>query len=590
MAIFSNLKLPATPPFKRPPELVYASDERPPGVTLAMLSIQHIATALTLLAYVLAAAKIGGLDMASTRSMVTATLLSMALATFFQSWGGRLGSGLLLVHIPSPILVAILGAILLKYGIGSMVIVGIVYAAVGMVVSVILPYLRALLPPAVAGVAMSLAGLSLIAPALTHLAGLDNAGGINHIGTLVGMTTLVVIIALSIWGTRQSKLFALLIGIIAGIVLAAVFGRLHGLDLMKATPVFGLPHLPAPVFGVEPSALAAIAVLALMTQLGTFAYAVLMHKMNDADWRRPDMQMAGGGMRANALGNFLAAWLGAYPTSISSNNIALNHVSRSTSRWIGLLTGVLIALIAFLPQVSLALTLIPTPVIGAVEVYASAYMIVSGIQLISSRAMDARGIFMVGLSFVTGAGVMFLPSIGLMVPESFRFMIQNGIIVGGVTAIILNAIFRLGVAQSAQSTLDTASGEPLGQQVVDFIEEHGASWGARRDAITRAAQAALEAVEAIEAAGGDRHVTEVRGSFDEFNLDVELLHSGAPLVVDAQPAKADAGLLETDDDAFEAALEQAMTNVSHVLLKRLADRLGSGKHGQLSYLRLHFNH
>src|SRR3546814_7151550 len=94
--------------------------------------------------------------------------------------------------------------------------------------------------------------------------------------------------------------------------------------------------------------------------------------MNDADWRRADMTMVGGAMRANALGNFLGAWLGAYPSAISSTNIALNHVSRSTSRWIGLLTGMLMALIAFLPQVSLALTLIPSPVIGAVEVYSSA--------------------------------------------------------------------------------------------------------------------------------------------------------------------------------------------------------------------------
>src|SRR3546814_10215126 len=66
----------------------------------------------------------------------------------------------------------------------------------------------------------------------------------------------------------------------------------------------------------------------------TFAYVVLVHKMNDADWRRADMTMVGGAMRANALGNFLGAWLGAYPSAISSTNIALNHVSRSTSRWI----------------------------------------------------------------------------------------------------------------------------------------------------------------------------------------------------------------------------------------------------------------
>lgn len=592
MAILPNLKLPATPPFKRPKELVYASDERPPALTLVTLSIQHIATALTLIAYVLAAAKIGGLDVESTRSMVTATLLGMALATFLQVWGGWLGSGLLLVHVPTSLLVAILGAILAKYGFGAMVTVGLVYGAVGLIISFVFPYLRAILPPAVAGVVLCLAGLSLIAPALTEAGSITaDMVNISNNDALIGAFTLAMIVALSIWGTHQSKLFSLLAGIIAGIVLAAVLGRVHGLAALATAPVFGLPHLPAPVFNVDPGIIGAIAVLSLMTQLCTFGRVVLVHKMNDAGWHRANMRMVGAGIRANALGNFLTACLGSYPSTTSSTNIAVNHISRSTSRWVGLLTAVLIGLIAFLPQVSLALTLIPAPIIGAVEVYAAAYLIVSGIQLISARSMDSRAIFMVGLSFVTGVGVMFLPGIAQLVPQSYRFMIENGIVVGGVTAIILNVIFRLGVTRSAKLELGPQTdGSDVGRQVVDFIEEHCASWGARRDIVIRAAQAALEASEAIAASGQNRQITGVRGRFDEFNLDIELLHSGNALALLDGQEKVAANLLDADDETFHSALELAMINVSHILLKRLADRLGSGKRGEYAYLRLHFNH
>src|SRR3546814_13690581 len=105
-----------------------------------------------------------------------------------------------------------------------------------------------------------------------------------------------------------------------------------------------------PEFQIDPGVLAAVGVLALMTQLDTFGCVVLMHKMNDADWRRPNMRMVGGGIRANGLGNLLGAWMGAYPSAISSANIALSHIRRSTSRWVGLLTALLLALIAFLPQ------------------------------------------------------------------------------------------------------------------------------------------------------------------------------------------------------------------------------------------------
>src|SRR3546814_14789627 len=84
-------------------------------------------------------------------------------------------------------------------------------------------------------------------------------------------------------------------------------------DVLAATPVFALPHPPMPEFQIDPGVLAAVGVLALMTQLDTFGCVVLMHKMNDADWRRPNLRMVGGGIRANGLGNLLGAWMGASP-------------------------------------------------------------------------------------------------------------------------------------------------------------------------------------------------------------------------------------------------------------------------------------
>jgi xanthine/uracil permease len=590
MATFPKIRLPANPPFRRPHDLLYAASEKPPAFTLATLGVQHVATVLALIVYVLAAAKIGGVDAESTRSMVTATILSMALITFLQCWGGRLGSGLLLIAMPSPLIVTTVGMTVAKYGVGSLVVIGMVAGIVGLAGGFIVPRLRALLPPVVAGVVVAISGLALIAPAVTHTSSMTQAGGIDRTDALIGTVTLLAIVGLSIWGNRRIKLLALLIGVALGIALAAALGRLHGLEALQASPVFGFPHPPLPVFNVDPAILGAVAVIVLMTELDSFAGIVLMHKMNDADWRRPNMRMVGAGIRANGLSNFLAGWVGGYPCSISSTNIALSHISRSTSRWVGLVAAVLLGVIAFLPQVSLALTLIPTPVIGAVELYAAAYLLVSGLQLIASRAMDSRGIFIVGLSFVTGVGVMLLPNLAELAPDSIKFMVHNGIIVGGLTAIALNLVFRLGISQSARLKLEIKEGQPsLAQQVVDFVEQHGASWSVRRDAVSRAAQAALEGTEAIQAAG-QRDLFEVCGSFDEFNLDIELLHRGPPLVLDAQQTKSPADLLDIDDDAFQAALEHALTKVSHVLLARLADRLSSGTRGSHSYLRLHFDH
>src|SRR5690606_3602035 len=162
-----------------------------------------------------------------------------------------------------------------------------------------------------------------------------------------------------------------LAGMVAGIALAAVFGKLQGGAILLETPLFGLPTLASPRFDIPIGVLVAVALLALMVQLDTFACTVLMQKMDDAGWKRASMRQVGGGIRANAMGNLLAAGLGGYPNATSSANLALCHISRSTSRWIGLTVAGLFLLLAFMPLASRALTLLPTAVIGAVELYAA---------------------------------------------------------------------------------------------------------------------------------------------------------------------------------------------------------------------------
>src|SRR5690606_34713906 len=149
---------------------------------------------------------------------------------------------------------------------------------------------------------------------------------------------------------------------------------------------------------------------------------------------------------------------------------------------------------------------------------------------------------------------------------------------------------RMGSSQrNVQPLHDADSPKELAERVTEFVESSGAAWGARRDAVRRAAQAALEAVELLQAGGAQRRPTEIRGRFDEFNLDIEIVHEGPPVALGTTPGLS-ADILDADDDAFDAALEQTMLQVSHNLMSRLADRVHADqRHGQSS-LRLHFDH
>ena len=583
---------PTLPLRRRPPDLVYAADERPPLITLLVLGAQHAATAMAFIAYVLVTARMAGLDRWGTQSMVTMTLLGMALCTALQAWGGRWGSGALLVHMPNPFMIAFGAALVAAHGPGGMAAAALLYALVALAMAPLVRHMRALFPPPVVGVVICMGGMALVSSSVRHALGVgEGQWHVDGASALIAGVTLSGIVVLSVWGGRL-RLMALLLAIGAGVVLAALLGRLESTYALQGVPLVALPTVATPVFSLDAGMMVAVALVAILTQLDMLGSVIMLDKMDDADWKRANMRAVAGGIKANGLGDLPMGLLGGFPTCVSSANIALVYATRSTARVVGFAAAALLALIAFLPQLTMALTLIPEPVLGAVGLYAAGFLMVSGMELVASRALDSRAIFAVGLSLSAGLALLQLPQLVQHVPQSLHFLVGDGFVVTGILVIVLNLVLRIGTGQRAMQPLQ-ANSPQLHADITGFVETRGAAWGARRAVVQRAALAALEAAEAIAtSAGGPRQVTGIRGSFDEFNLDLELLHSGAPLPLPAATpgTPAPASLLEGDDSAIDAALAQ----MSALLLRHLADRVsasaGSGADAGQSVLRLHFEH
>lgn len=605
--------LPPSKPVRRPFELIYAADECPPRGALGLLALQHAATVLALIAHVLAAAKIAGLSLPQTHSIVAMTLLGMAMGTALQAWGGRWGSGTLLVFQPDPMMITVAGAAIASYGLGSLVQVSLIAAGVTLCVGPLMRHLRALFPPTVVGTVVCMGGLGLVEPAMRNALGIHEsaqvAGGlqtlqIDGISALISGATLASIVVLSVWGGRRFKLLGVLAGLLMGLLIAALSDRLLGLEWLHSAPWLALPQPIAPSFNLGPEIIFAIVLIATLNQLDNIGCLIVMDKTDNADWRRADMQMVGRGIRANGASDFLSGLFGSFPTAPSSANIALVHATGSSSRYIGLACAALLLLVALSPLLTMALTLIPQAVLGAISLYAAAYLIVSGIEMIATRALDSRGIFMVGLSLCAGLATMLMPGLSQGLPEGVAMLAGDGFVVTGVCVMGLNLLFRLGTRLRASCELDPGLG-PINHQLTAFVERQGAAWGARMDIVRRAALAALEASEAIQAAGGGRLLV-IRGSFDEFNFDLELLHEGEPLRVEGTAAGSEAGsagaaataeapldldaLMDSDED-IERHLDAAMARVSGVLIRHLADKLSSASLGSgQTVLKLHFDH
>ena len=571
-------------PRVRPADLTYSADERPPALALATLGVQHAVMALALTTYVLIAARQGGLDAAGTRSLLAMTVLAMAAATLLQVLGGRFGAGALIVHMPDPFYIGIVAATLKAFGPGGLLVFGLTSGLVQIAFARVLPRMRAVFPGTVVGVVVLVAGLSLVEFAFEGGLGLDRTGGVTAADVVVFAATLGTIATFSIWGSPAAKIYGLLAGITVGIALAAALGVLDDVGELATAPVAALPHWTPPVFATNLTTLLAIAFIATLVSLDTLACVVIVDRMDDAAWRRADLGMVAGGVTANGIGDVSAGLLGGMPVAPSSANLGLVHASRATSRRIGIVVAVLFVAVALSPKVLVAITLIPTPVMGAIALYAAAFLITSGIELIASRALDTRTVFMVGIAVSLGMVSLGYEHLVETAPALVKALFEDALVVAGGAAILLNLLFRLGTRRTKRVAID---GGAAADAVADLVDDRARAWNARTDVVRRAVGAAIVACEAIEADG--RRIVAAEAAFDEYNLDVAIEHTGAPLVL-AAPAAASkegvAGLLDGDDAPIEAAVAGARA----ALLARLPDRVAAEPVAAGGRLLLHFDH
>lgn len=579
---------PGTTRRKRPKDMIYWADEKPPAAALLGLGLQHALLALTFCLYAVIAGQGIGLDHRNVGTYVSGCIALIGLATLLHALRSRFTAGILLVALPSPVLMGTYLAVTLQYGLGATMGAILVSSLAILVFARFLPRLRSFFPPEVIGVVIFMLGLSLISGGVTRATSLDPQHSLLSLPALAcAGVTLASIIGLSIWGNARLRVLAVPIGTLLGVLLASAYGLLGSEQAaqLQDYPSFALPlldlTLPAPEF--VPLAILAVFIPEFVGAVDGVASAMTMDRMNDAAWRRPDMPMASRAVSTTALINLLHGLSGTLTSGTSSANIGLAQATAASSRYIGMVAGLLLIGFAFLPQLAGLFALTPAPVIGGILIYTAAYMLVAGMDLILSRMLNERRVFTVGLAIVAGSAVMLLPRLVEGAPEWSHTIVESGLTLAALVAIALNALFRIGVRRSASTSLPASAPAAA---LADFLEQAGMTWGCRRDVVMRAAGALGEAIEALQAANLVDSPLELSVSFDEFNLTCVLAYCGRPLPFSSAAAPTTEALLGEDEDAFELAMRQ----VSSVLVARLADRVRASAVEDRATLRLQFDH
>ena len=567
---------------RKPAHLSYGVDDKPPLAVNALSGLQHVGLMSIYLVFPALVAKAAGAPAEVAVGMVSMTLVALAIGTLLQAFSsGPIGSGFLCQPIAS-VVYFVPSMVAVKHGglsavFGMTIVAGLLEIGLARVLS----RLRAIFPAEIAGLVVLLVGIaSGIVGLRTALAGADVSAVPSSVDLGLALTTLAIMVVLNVWGRGKLRLLCVLIGMAAGYAAAWALGRVGAAEAAQlgAAPLFALPTVSHLGWAFDSTLLLPFVVAAVAATLKVMGNVTTCQKVNDADWVRADVRSIGRGVVGDGLGSVVAGALGAHGLNSSTSAVGLATATGVTSRRVALSVAAFLLVLAFVPKLGQLFYLMPRPVAGAALVFSSTFIIINGLEIMTSRLLDARRTLVIGLALIFGLAVEGFPGLLEIFPSGARVALGTSLVLGTLVALGLNALFRLGVRKTAMLTVQPGPADSTALR--QFMERQGAAWCARREVIDRAGFNLAQSIETIAASGVAQGPLEVAATFDEFNLDLRVSYDGPPLELpDMRPSH---------DEIL--ASEEGERRLAGYMLRRFADRVAVSRKGERSTVLFHFDH
>lgn len=126
----------------------------------------------------------------------------------------------------------------------------------------------------------------------------------------------------------------------------------------------------------------------------------------------------------------------------SSSNVGLAAATQTVSRRIVICTGIIFAVLELTPRLSMAISLVPPPVIGASLIFAVSFMICTGLKEMMAEKFDQCKIFAVGISLILGLGTGFVPGVFERMPHYLQIFFAEPLSSTAILVVILYQLFQ----------------------------------------------------------------------------------------------------------------------------------------------------
>lgn len=557
-----------------------------------VLALQHAALVAIFLIVAVTVARLAGLDGGEGRNFLALTMVAGGLGAILQAlaWRG-IGSGYLVPPTTTTILLPAAGGALASGGLPLLFGMTVYAGLAAALLSRVIHRLRPLFPPEIAGFVVLMVGLSVVVLAMRNFLGVGLPQSEVRASVLLAGIALTIMVALNVWGSPRLRLYSSLLGVAFGCLAAFLVGAFAPRDLqaVAAAPWISLPRPFVGGLAFDPMLLVPFTIASIAIALNALGAITAAQKVEDPDWKRPQMHSLGRGILADGLTNVSAGLLGGFGQAATSGAVGLSQATGANSRAIAFVLGAMLIIAAFLPKVSAFLLAMPAPIVGAALTFSGCFLITSAVQMIASRMLDARKVFVLGIAFSLGIAAFVFPDHFSAAPAWLQPWVGSPLSISVAAAVLLNLVFRLGIFQRNALMLDSRSVDT--HQLAEFIASQGALWGAPQDLAYRAEFMTIETVEALVEHGlvqdsvvvsPNKPAVSIPGGlislstrFDEFSLTVTISYRGILL----EPSR--------DRPSAEAVLEDdGQLLLARYMVGRTADRVKAERQGDLCVLTL----
>lgn len=478
--------------------LRYEPEEKPPQWLAAGMGAQIVAMILTgIMLTPLVVARGAQMETETAAWLIFAALVAAGVSTWLQvSRLGRIGSGHVMFVGSNAAFIAVAVTALQQGGPALLASLSAISALVTFIFTAHMPTLRRILTPAVGGVVLMLMAIS-VAPVVWKLlrrvpVDMQESPQVP----LVVAATIALIFVIGAFARGALRLWAPLIGVLGGSVLAASLGMVD-MTQVAAAAWIGLPQGSWPgldlSFGVDFWALLpAFAMLSMVGCIETYADSISVQRTSRRQPRPIDFRAVQGAINADGAGSFIAGVLGTVPNTVYSTSVAVVEMTGIAARRVGWWGGLFLILLAFCPKIAALVGAMPGPVAGAFVLMMLVLLFGHGIHMVTEQPLSFEAGLAVCLGFWVGFGFQEGVLFNEMLPDWAKVFLSNGTTSGGLTAMLLMAVVSLRERTRDKLSTPLAAGAMTEVQklVRGFAERLG--WDkAAEDRLTLAAEEAL---------------------------------------------------------------------------------------------------